>query len=126
MPGALSLVTLTESKFLGRATAPVCKRGDGLIRLPYLALSPTPPRYPDVSRQESKQQRQRERQARYEAHFATLTEAEQFFGGYRRRHCDAIGRSRSCVMLRDRRDVPNCGASMSRSSDGGFRHGDRH
>jgi hypothetical protein len=56
---------------------------------------------------------------------ATATEAEQFLAGYRRRHCDAIG-AVSCVMLRDRRDVPNCGGSMSRTSDGGFRHGNRH
>jgi hypothetical protein len=33
----------------------------------HLAISETPPTFPDVSRQQSKQRRQRERQARYEA-----------------------------------------------------------
>jgi hypothetical protein len=56
---------------------------------------------PDMSCEDSKRARHRQRQAAYEVRFATATEAEQFLMGYRRCHCYAIGGAAGCVMLRD-------------------------
>jgi hypothetical protein len=46
---------------------------------------------PDMSCDDPKCARHRQRQAAYEARLAA--EAEQFLAGYRRGHCDAIGQS---------------------------------
>jgi hypothetical protein len=49
---------------------------------------------PDMSCDDPKRARHCQRQAAYEARFATAIEAEQSLMGYRRHHCDAIAEQR--------------------------------
>jgi hypothetical protein len=71
----------------------------------FLSARPTSP---DMSCKDSKRARHRQRQAAYEARFATATEASSSWRAIGAVIVTPSGGTAGCVMLRDRRDVPNC------------------